>query len=83
MCFEGIINLICARVLQCILRSSVHPDTSYGAGELTDPVAGHAQSVPHQRHLLLLFCHGALHQGPGRTDGDAEGTLTFTFARTY
>ncbi len=77
--FEGIINLKYACLLQCIFRSSVHLDPSYGAGELADPVARHAQSVPHQRHLLLLFGHGALHQGPRWTDRHAEGTLTCIF----
>lgn len=36
-------------------------------------MAEHAQSVQDQRHLLLVFCHGALHQRPGHPDGDAEG----------
>lgn len=46
---------------QCLLRSPVHPDSSLRAGELPATVAEHAQSVPHQGHLLFLLCHGALH----------------------
>lgn len=48
-------------LFQCLLRSPVHPDSSLRVGELLVSVAEHAQSVPNQRHLLLLFCHGALH----------------------
>lgn len=58
---------------QCLLRSSVHPYPTPGAGELTAPVAEHAQSIQDQRHLLLVLCHGALHQRPRHSDGDSEG----------
>lgn len=60
-------------LLQCLLRSSVHPYPTPGAGELTAPVAEHAQSIQDQRHLLLVLCHGALHQRPRHSDGDSEG----------
>lgn len=48
-------------VSQCLLRSPVNPDSSVRAGDQLVSVAKHAQSVPYQRHLLLLLCHGALH----------------------
>lgn len=53
--------VLLALFLQRLLRSPVHPDSSLRVGELLASVAQHAQSVPHQRHLLLLLRHGALH----------------------
>lgn len=63
---------------QCLLRSPVHPYPTPGAGELTACVAEHTQSIQDQRHLLLILCHGALHQRPGHSDGDSEGQIGST-----
>lgn len=65
---------------QCLLRSSVHPYPTPGAGELTARVAEHTQSVQDQRHLLLVLCHGALHQRPRHSDGDSEGQARSTLS---
>lgn len=62
---------------QCLLRSSIHPYPTPGAGELTAPVAEHTESIQDQRHLLLVLGHGALHQRPGHSDGDSEGQTQF------
>ena len=63
---------------QCLLGSPVHPHPATGAGKLPAPVAEHPQPVQDQRHLLLLLRHGALHQGPGNPDRDAQGQVHTT-----
>lgn len=89
-CNCGIVALASMFLVQCLLRSPVHPYPSPGAGELAASVAEHAQSVQDQRHLLLLLCHGALHQRLGHPDRDTKGQnpshtachMWFTFKMT-
>lgn len=36
-------------------------------------MAEHTEPVPHQRHLLLLLSHGAVHERTGNADRVTEG----------
>lgn len=60
-------------LFQCVFGSPVHPSATTGAGEQRVGVADGGQPVQSARHLLLLFGHGDVHQGPGLTDRSTAG----------
>lgn len=63
----------CLFPLQCLFRSPVHLNSSYGVGKQPFPLALHGQPVQNKRHLLLLFSDGALHQRAWKPGGGTEG----------
>lgn len=63
----------CLFSLQCLFRSPVHLNSSYGVGKQPFPLALHGQPVQNKRHVLLLFSNGALHQRAWKPSGGAEG----------
>lgn len=65
---------------QCVLWSPVNPGSSSGAGEQRVPVARSSQPVQSARHLLLVFSHGDVHQGPGVTDRSTAGQFVSSAA---
>lgn len=58
---------------QRVLRPPVYPGPAAGAGEQCVGVADGGQPVQSARHLLLVFSHGDVHQGPWLTDRGAAG----------